>query len=415
MNEKTINHNLNPNKLKVMLERNKMEKSYEKIIVLGNGFDIHLGLPTKWSDFVDFYDSTKEFKIKDVIDSKNDDWDFANFKNQHSKWTNDNIRKCISKIYITRGNDENYKNDVIEFLEKIKKCKMLEFCSRMKVSEKSGWNNFEHLIESILNYIDEYVDNIINKPYTADSSVFMNEDLRLIIECLQYNDDKYFGKNITISNINLRTDVELNKKNFLNVFFNEILYFTDCYRQYIDLIVDWIINEDDNQNIIHNNEGILLLNFNYTQDSIYFKEISDENVLYVHGKVDNKIIIGISNNQQKQERIRFSKEYIRIYNRAISKNALINNIYKELEKQNFIHCYIIGHSLDTIDHSLLRLIYSKYLIKTTIFYYSEEDKDNKLFNLYLLLKEENMNHLLNDNLLELVNISDIWTYDFCKD
>ena len=392
-----------------------MGKSLKKIIVLGNGFDIYLGLPTKWSDFIDFYDSIKKFETKDVIDTQNDDWDFSSFKSLKSKWTNDSIRQCISKIYIKKGNDEKYRDDVMESLRRIGECKLLEFCSRMKISEKSGWNNFEHLIENILNYIDEYVDNIINKPYTGDSSKFMNGELKLLIECLQYNDDKYFGKNITISNINLRTDVELNKKNFINVFFNEILYFTDCYRQYIDLIVDWIINEDDNQNIIHNNEGILLLNFNYTQDSIYFKGILDKNVLYVHGKVDNKIIIGISNNQQKQERIRFSKEYIRIYNRATSKNVLINNIYKELEKPCFNHCYIIGHSLDIVDHSLLRLIYSKDLIKTTIFYYSEEDRDNKLFNLYLLLKEEKMNHLLNENLLELVKISDIWTYDFCKD
>ena len=31
-------------------------KKYNKIIILGNGFDLHLGLPTKWSDFIEFYE-----------------------------------------------------------------------------------------------------------------------------------------------------------------------------------------------------------------------------------------------------------------------------------------------------------------------------------------------------------------------
>ena len=71
---------------------------------------------------------------------------------------------------------------------------MLEFCSRIKISESNAWNDFEHLIENILNYIDEYVENIINKPYTADNSVFMNEELRVLIKYLKYNDKKYLGK-----------------------------------------------------------------------------------------------------------------------------------------------------------------------------------------------------------------------------
>lgn len=388
-----------------------MVNDYKNIIVLGNGFDIFLGLPTRWSDFVDFYDAVKEINIIKVIDFNDGSWNFDVFRKEHSKWTIKNINGCISKIY-RKKKDEKYRKDIFEFLKKIKECKMLEFCSRIKISESNAWNDFEHLIENILNYIDEYVENIINKPYTVDNSVFMNEELRVLIKCLKYNDKKYFGESITISNINLRTDVESCKEKLLDIYFNELLYFRDCYKQYIDLIIDWMINDIDNGRIINNNRESLILSFNYTQDGIYFNECVDDNVLYVHGKANNNIIIGISNKQRKSDRIRFSKEYIRIYDRAISKNYLANSIYKELEKQNFTHCYIIGHSLDTIDHSLLKLLYSKVLVKTTIFFYSDADRDKKMLNLYKLLQEENMNHLLNDNLLNFVSIDKIWEYNF---
>ena len=76
-----------------------MVNDYKNIIVLGNGFDIFLGLPTRWSDFVDFYDVVKGKNIIKVIDFNDGSWNFNVFRKEHSKWTIKNINGCISKIY----------------------------------------------------------------------------------------------------------------------------------------------------------------------------------------------------------------------------------------------------------------------------------------------------------------------------
>ncbi len=401
-----------------------MNDNYKNLIILGNGFDLHLGLPTKWSDFVEFYEIIVNGSFEKFRFVKPKEWSFDEFKKNGSRWINiDNVESYMLYALNNIKNDElkeAYKNNVTSFIAELTKCKMLNLLSELKKNNNGylnfSWSDFEHLIEEILDSVDEYVENLLNKSHCAEVSVFMNDLLRQTIEKLEYKDEKYFSISYQVDDFNLKTDVINSKNKFLDFIFNELINFTLVYKKYIDLIVDKLI-----QNHLRNmfyTENSMMLTFNYTQDVDLFVNANDK--LYVHGKANKDIIIGISNNQEKEERIRFSKNYMRVYNRVIEKDNKdnINQINKYISGHTFNHYYFLGHSLDKIDHSFLKQLFRRdddyAKTKTTIFYYSDEDMQKKIFNLYLMLGEKYMTLMQNYGCLGFVHFSEIEHYDFNK-
>lgn len=401
--------------------------NYNKIIILGNGFDLHLGLPTRWSDFVEFYEIIVNEGFEKFRYMKPKEWSFEEFKKKGSKWNNiDNIESYLQYALDNVEGDvekENYKNIIISFIADLNKCTMLRLLSGLKRKNNEyksfSWSDFEHLIEEILDSVDEYVDNLLNRSHCAEVSVFMNDLLRQVIEGLEYKDERYFSMSYQVNEFNLKTDVLNSKNKFMDFLFNELIAFTAVYKKYIDLIIDHLI-QNHLRNSIHI-ENTLILTFNYTQDVVLFDDYaSNDNRFYVHGKSNKDIIIGISNEQKNEERIRFSKNYMRVYNRILDKDEKevidnINQINKRISDQTFSHYYFMGHSLDKIDHSFLRQLFKKnYYTKTTIFYYNNEDRQKKIFNLYLMVGEEYITQMLNNGSLEFVEFDKIETYNFCK-
>lgn len=348
-----------------------MKSNYNKIIILGNGFDLHLGLPTRWSDFVEFYEIIVNEGFEKFRHMKPKEWSFEEFKKNGLKWNNiDNIESyLLHALDIVEGDveKENYKNNIKSFIADLDKCKMLRLLSGLKRKNDEyksfSWSDFEHLIEEILDSVDEYVDNLLNRSHCAEVSVFMNDLLRQVIEGLEYIDKRYFSMSYQVNEFNLKTDVINSKNKFMDFLFNELITFTSVYKKYIDLIIDHLI-QNHLRNSIHI-ENTLILTFNYTQDVVLFDDYaSNDNRFYVHGKSNKDIIIGISNEQKNEERIRFSKNYMRVYNRILDKDEKevidnINQINKRISDQTFSHYYFIVHSLDKIDHSFLRQLFKK--------------------------------------------------------
>lgn len=398
-----------------------MNDNCKNLIILGNGFDLHLGLPTKWSDFVEFYEIIVNGSFEKFRFVKPKEWSFDEFKKNGSRWINiDNVESYLLYALNNIKNDElkeAYKDNVTSFIAELTKCKMLNLLSELKKNNNGhlnfSWSDFEHLIEEILDSVDEYVENLLNRSHCAEVSVFMNELLRKAIENMNYKDDKYFSMSYQVGDFNLKTDVINSKNKFLDFIFNELINFTLVYKKYIDLIVDNLI-----QNHLRNmfyTENSMILTFNYTQDVALFVNANDK--LYVHGKANKDIIIGISNDQEKEERIKFSKNYMRVYNRVIEKDNKdnINQINKYISSHTFNHYYFLGHSLDKIDHNFLKQLFKEnYYTKITIFYYTDDDMQKKIFNLYLMLGEKYMTQILNNGSLEFVAFDKLEQYDFNK-
>ena len=397
-----------------------MNDNYKNLIILGNGFDLHLGLPTKWSDFVEFYEIIVNGSFEKYRFVEPKEWSFEDFKKNGSKWINvDNVESYFFYALENAKDDEKetYKKEVASFVNGLRNCMMLKLLSSLKQNNNGymnfSWSDFEHLIEEILDSVDEYVENLLNKSHCAEVSVFMNDLLRQTIEKLEYKDEKYFSISYQVDDFNLKTDVIHSKNMFLDFIFNELIKFKLVYKKYIDLIVDNLI-----QNHLRNMfyiENSMILTFNYTQDVVLFDDFNDR--MYVHGKAANDIIIGISNEQEKEERIRFSKNYMRVYNRVIDNDNKdnINQINKYILNHTFSHYYFLGHSLDKIDHSFLKQLFNEnHYAKTTIFYYTDEDMQKKIFNLYLMLGEKHMIQMLNNGCLEFVSFDRLEQYDFNK-
>ena len=398
-----------------------MENNYKNLIILGNGFDLHLGLPTRWSDFVEFYEIVKHEGLEIFSFIVTPEWSFEEFKKNGSKWSsNVNINSCLKDI-LNKIEDKDskklYISQVNSFLFKLNKCKILKLLSSLKNNNSEyllfTWSDFEHLIENILDSVDEYTDNLINKSYSVEAGVYMNDLLRMAISKLEYNDAKYFNLKYQVSDFNIKTDVYNSKERFLDFLFNELMEFTSIFKDYINLIVDKIILNYllDCKMVMDNT---LIITFNYTLDIVLFNNFVG-NIFFIHGKADKDIIIGVSNDQKREERIRFSKNYMRVYNRVSNteNKDVINQINLVISNNRFNNYYFLGHSIDKIDHSFLKKLYRENnLTKTTVFYYSKDDKDKKIFNLYLLLGEEYVIEMINRDNLKFIRFDEINNYSF---
>ena len=131
-----------------------MNDNYKNLIILGNGFDIHLGLPTRWSDFVEFYEIIVNGSFEKFRLIKPKEWSFENFKKNGSKWINvDNVESYFFYALENAKDDEKetYKKEVASFVNGLRNCKMLKLLSSLKQNNNGymnfSWSDFEHLIE----------------------------------------------------------------------------------------------------------------------------------------------------------------------------------------------------------------------------------------------------------------------------
>ena len=136
--------------------------------------------------------------------------------------------------------------------------------------------------------------------------------------------------------------------------------------------------------------------FNYTPTLENIYGIDNNNVTYLHGKINEKeeiqnIILGISDLNETLEFYKmynFSKSYQKV--KKGTNYKFIHNPENEsgIEQKLF---YLIGHSLDISDKEYVKDLF-KHLnsepIKNSeiiIFYYNQKDYDNKLKNLFSIM------------------------------
>ena len=332
------------------------------ILIIGNGFDLAHGLPTRYSDF-----------MKQIQDGS-DFYDFV---------VND---PSFSKKIFNRVKD----SIVLKHLK-----------SKLQINE--GWIDFENEIREIIDSMCELPSLLKRKTYIQNKEVESN----FVLEGERINEVAPFIYRILLHHKVIKYQWTLDELRKLekNVH-RQIHDFIELFKEYIVWIIQTKMDLLSPINIFSRMKVDCLLSFNYTPTFLKLYDIQSENICHVHGEIsengNNGIVMGVGSDfydEHKHDKyVEFFKFY-QCYKYSTNKNYLdwidkLKNGYIswdttfELLDANDSFISIFGHSLDPTDRNILRPFLDLKAVPVFIYYLNDINRFELEKNLLKILGKE---------------------------
>ena len=358
-----------------------------KVLIIGNGFDIYHGLPTRYNDLLFLAEHWKEFyevyNNSSVIGDKDEQ---ISVRLENGKLTNESFVDYAEHKYIFDDSHVQYLNEHIESNSWIKYFVDIKFNGK-------GWVDFEAEIDDVLEAIDFFFEMLPSHAETKQSvcnSTIINSDIRKKVRAfLDLSQDKF---NCGLWGVINRIDVEepklLSHRLYLiDKLKEELDVLSECLRLYILEFVVPIKCEKYSEQVKDLGD-VYLLNFNYTYTykAVYGNLRREHHP--IHGDcLNGGMVLGIPDDsfKNKLEYIYFVKYFQRIQKRA-------GSYYKEwIQRPDSrtqtlsdapVDVYIMGHSLAETDKGVLDDFFeNNWVEKITIFYHDQQAYENMVINL----------------------------------
>ena len=357
------------------------------ILIIGNGFDIYHGLPTRYGDFL--------FLAKN--------WDV--FYNKYSRGVLANIEKGTFSVTLDKGmlceesleDYANYKNcfeyENIQYLnEHLNTNAWVKYFIDATFNGDS-WVDFEEEIFEVLAAVEEFFGILLSNAKTNRADIASNiMDSDIIVKVKRFyglmEDRNYyscFGL-VNFSEVE-PSDLREQKLYLITKMKEELDVLIECLRIYLLEFVEPLECCGYSEQI-RNLMDVNLLNFNYTYT--YKKVYGNLRNKHhpIHGDcLNGGMVLGISDNSfvDKLEYIYFVKYFQRIqkqtgsfYREWIQKNEMIHNALVD-DPHNV---YIIGHSLAVSDKGVLEDFFiNDWVEKIVIYYHNQKAYENIVINL----------------------------------
>ncbi len=375
------------------------------ILVIGNGFDLAHGLPTRYTDFLEWI--VGEYKFYYML------------RKQGAQLTNliDPITLKISpeidgiEIHQRINHQEEIWNCIdnnvwIEYFLAI-------YADRDNIS-KNGWIDFEGEISRVIKSLDDDMNTLSGQRIDLEDKI-------------QHITNKFLRQKWSHW-ISKKTYREL-RDTLLSDLNNLIRAFEFYLTEYIEKIDITSISPDVKEIVastgkLHGVKQTLysnVISFNYTNtyEKIYWNEknfMNRREIDYVHGKANsnnsaesNNMVIGIDEYLGKKKRnkyiefIAFKKFYQRIYKQTGCKyKNWVETIHKSEEngnawiysneyfKDKFNNLFFFGHSLDITDKDVLRELILHDNVYTTIFYHDKDAMGQQIANLVKVIGQNEL-------------------------
>lgn len=358
-----------------------------RIIIIGNGFDLAHGLPTSYKNFINWYIDKRVNDLSNCHSNVNSDelckfrisehtWHSYIFSNYGPLW-NEILRESLFKTI--KGHPEYFQYNQSRFLEAITKC-----------IEKNNWVDIEK----------EYY-NLLSKDFESSDNESI-EQLNRELECLKNNliaylnevEKRLINEYIIDNNIKEKIfepinprDISIEAKEKFEFFKNNRLAHDSHYKSLLNKYDTYKLLKDidlRNSKELYLPDSILLLNFNYTKTAdLYLPNEDIFKVNHIHGKLSNpkSIIFGYGDELDENYK-KLLKDNNNEYLKNIkSINYLNYTNYREMlsyiESAPY-QIYIMGHSCGLSDKTLLNTLFEhKNCVSIKPFYYiNAEGRDN---------------------------------------
>lgn len=347
-----------------------------RIIIIGNGFDLAQNLPTSYNNFIDWLIEEKHKKLEEVHYRYEDDeikyspGTFNHkipFEDVKKKFIYSEVKSTMP-IYVG-GRSTYQRENTFDIGQLFYKNKFLEIIIRSRYI--NGWADIEGLFYEELN-------KIVSNPKSTDKEIkkFNTEFYRIISLLEEYlssvvdeNIDPNFKERVnSILNAQMDLDdlsIEFNNKNEIDL----IRYSTDE-------------NGVEQMDILELEYQTFIIDFNYTQTIKKYYDLTDSNYINIHGVLNdekNPIIFGFGDElDQEYTTIENSKldgvfEFIKSINYLKTDNyRKVLNLLEWTEYQ----VIILGHSCGLTDRTLLNHIFEHpNCVSIKPYYYQWKDKE----------------------------------------
>lgn len=377
-----------------------------KVLITGNGFDLNIGLPTSYSDFIKvlrFLEQDKPINFESVYSYTND------YNKIVTMFTPFNLDiENIEKLRVEIEHNQWFRFFKDEF-------------------EIETWIDFENKIEYVLENLFAAVSliktNILSKSVSINQRLMFNlshfNNKIVLVEILkQFEIIEFDGSYITlnenflINKYGYYIDTDLDK--ITKQLQNQLLQFKIIFNYYFEIFVFPLY---DNPRVKVNNAKFFKIDkhytFNYTPTFEKFYR-SGNTTSFLHGKInskDNQIVLGISEIPTDAE---IDRKYFIPFTKYFQKlnNGTDYIFIKQFEKRtnDYYQFFFLGHSLDKSDENYINEIFD-FVIKLTssikkiiVVYHSEKSRAQLLVNLIYIRGRKNIEDLMRDKILLLVDI-----------
>ncbi|MFN8296603.1 MAG: AbiH family protein [Chitinophagales bacterium] len=306
-----------------------------RLILIGNGFDLAHGLKTSYKDF--FVDYLKDC-IKQACYSERK---YIDNRTYYEMWYDDILIKINSPLKPSSNN--------VSFLSHINSLEtisdIIKFSSDYNVTILGRNNN-------------KFSNNLLNECITknwVDIERLYYEELK---KCLiQYNKDKDYNGKTPIGNL-----VHLN---------NQLDFIKDKLKEYLTKVQpEGVQRIDEIEKIIYNSHPvtntpnkILFLNFNYTNIAEKYVKTITADLINIHGQlldIFNEIIFGygdeVDKNYKEIEDLNENEFFKHIKSFDYFKTSNYKNLLRFINDDLF-EVFVMGHSCGLSDRTLLNSIF----------------------------------------------------------
>lgn len=394
-----------------------MEDKGRTILILGNGFDLAHGLPTKYSHFLEFCQRVEKIWSFGVGQGKRG---VASFEERWiDNWrTNESIRTDIlaafEKRNITINSEGSYDvthdslelSEIHNLLENNVWYKYFTKLYKENCMKGENWIDFESEICFIIREVDQ---NSSSLTMLWDEVISKDPKFKIFRDILKF--DKY------IQDKGGPTDNRITVKNFREKVFEDLEHLTRALELYLTTFVEKIPIINKIPEII-NLDPDYVINFNYTDT--YQRVYTKGQVYHIHGKADgerpakeNNMVLGIDEywlGNERDERINFT--IFKKFSQRIQKHTG-NEHYKYLKEMQEVfskkseiwsgsvdtskvhadgvsYVYVFGHSLDITDKDILSSFIGNDSTSVTIYCMDKGTEGELIANTIKLIGEERL-------------------------
>ncbi len=363
------------------------------ILLLGNGFDLHHTLLTRYVNFLNVLD----FLVKNGIKNEKTLGDIL--ENPKLKSVDSSIEKSFNKYESTYSKIEFNSEEVKEMISLVKNNMWFKYLLS-SFNRDVNWIDFEKEIATVVEIfqnlfktitsrvqldiatvsgyiIDNYFDFFIDKERPRFSIVYRDVKDEFLFE---------YPKGSGIKTID--------KENIIKELLKELKDLSEALRLYLRIFVDSILDELKNDNDFSWNkafeevEAVITFNYTNTFEKLYNQKVD---VYHLHGNVNSEIVLGI--NPDDSDRIetidtsfvKFKKYFQRT---MISSDSEYINFFNNIkEPPHFNALYVIGHSLDVTDKDIIEDLF-RISDKIYILNYDNDEKEKHAKNLINIFGKE---------------------------
>jgi len=385
-----------------------------RIILIGNGFDLAHGLETSYKHFIDWLWNDLAKKLKD---NNRTTWNYeddifvaegrinysiegnTDFENLLLSKENGGIKfrtkNSFFEIITQKSSLKNWVDIEEEYYQQLTQIVQNYERDKEGIAIKKLNENFEIIKQKLEEYLSKVLNNKISKIENMDSVFFDKFEIKdfpknkvkllldYLCSILEHSTDDYY-KNLQ----NLFCD-------YYNHYYGITLTTSIKKADVINLFMDKIYRKTEFLEKIYP-ENIIVVNFNYTKTNYLYSETKSPNLpsfniipINIHGELKNEnnpIIFGygdeLADEYKEIERLKETDYFKNIKSIKYLKTDNYRQLLNFADSDSF-QIYLLGHSCGNSDRTLLNTLFEhKNCVSIKPFFHEKETEDGTKINDY---------------------------------